>query len=153
MFTRETIQKNQQTFANNTFTHCASTTINNSTATTSSGAGSSVATSTNSPNLTGSSHASSSLSKAAIAGIAVAVVIALLLLIGIRLQKRRRPSPGKIISARHMEQAVYQIEPFLGPPPGGESTQCNQTHEMLIYGFPTTSGNCNGIHRLIRNRA
>ncbi|KIM77382.1 hypothetical protein PILCRDRAFT_618454 [Piloderma croceum F 1598] len=151
IYTRETIQKDQQTFANNTFTHCASTTIN-STATTSSGATStsnSVATSTKS---TGSSHASSSLSMASIAGIAVGGVIALLLLIGIPLRflqkRRRRPSPDKIISA-DMEQAAYQIEPFLGPPPGTAEAATASAASSHPYIEPLETGHSHSSQALL----
>jgi hypothetical protein len=139
MYTRETIQKDQQTFANNTFTHCASTTIN-STTTTSSGATSTSSSAATPTNSTSSSHTSSSLSKASIAGIAVGSVVAFLLLIVILLrflQKHRRLSPDKSIGAARpdMEQSAYHIEPFLGPPPGGESTQMQRntrdTHSWL----------------------
>jgi len=125
MYTRETIQKDQQTFANNTYTHCVSTTINNSTTTTTST--SAVATTTTSsanlPGSTGSSgRSSSSLSAGTIAGIAIGSMAALLSLLGVLfwlLWKRRRDSsfPDKISSLTQpeIEQVGYQIEPFISP--------------------------------------
>jgi len=129
IYTRETIQKNQQTFANNTYTHCASTTINNSTTSTSAVATFTPTSSAGLPGSTGSSdHSSSSLSGGTVVGIAVGSMTALLSLIGVLiwfLRKRRRDAllPDKIssLSPPEIEQVAYQIEPFLHSSSGAAS--------------------------------
>ena len=130
MYTRETIQKNQEVFAGNTFTHCASTTINNNTSVISTASATSTTTNgaavpTNPPQ---PAH-SFSLSMAAKAGIITGGIVAVLLFIGISFkffQRRRNrySSPDKIVSATclGMEQAAYQIEPFRGHL-GGKSSR------------------------------
>jgi hypothetical protein len=129
MYTRETIQKNQRAFANNTFTHCASTTINATSSTsTSSYTSSSAAMTTKSPDSAGSNRSSSSLSTGTIAGIVVGAITGLLLFVGIFLgclRKRRSDLPSDIVTSAnpYIEQSTYQIEPFLEPHPGGQSSQ------------------------------
>jgi hypothetical protein len=128
MYTRETIQKNQQVFGGNTFTHCASTTINNSTGVTS--VTSATSTTTNGAATIPTNPAQPAhLSMAAKAGIITGGIVAALLFIGILLrffQRRRNrySSPDKIVSATRpdMEQAAYQIEPFEGHL-GGKSSR------------------------------
>ena len=138
MYTRETIQKDQQTFANNTFTHCASTTTNNSTNTTSSltstattATTSSTATGTTLPALLGSNHSPSSISGGTIAGItiggaAVSLVLVAVLFFLLRRRRRSSSSPDKISSYTRpeMQQNTYQIEPFIPPSSNCKSVQC-----------------------------
>lgn len=128
MFSRETIQKNMQTYANNTFTHCASTTINNSTTSshsssatkTSAGQGPSSSSTSGQPQ----QHTSSSLPKGAIIGIAVGAAAALSILISLlvrslRKQRNTSSAPDEIQNSQisPMEQRAYQIEPYQTPAP------------------------------------
>ncbi|KIM77383.1 hypothetical protein PILCRDRAFT_825342 [Piloderma croceum F 1598] len=106
VLTMETIQKDQQAFANNTFTHCTSTTIDNSTTSVSGSttATSSSSTGTSSAN-TPSSHANTSMS-ADVIGIAAGSVTALLV-VGLLVWFFRRRA-----SYDYSYNVVHTVEPF-----------------------------------------
>jgi hypothetical protein len=119
IFTRDTIQKDQQALANNTFRSCTSTTINSTT--TASGSisvtsSSDGTTSTNSPIY--SSHANTSLSGGTIAGIITGAVTALLVVGMLVWFFRMRHSTEYLYNAVHSDE--YTVEPFASVSPYGE---------------------------------
>jgi hypothetical protein len=119
IFTKETIQKNQQTFANNTFTHCASTTINNSTnsASRSNSATTSSATTTTTSSLDQSSD-TSSISRGTIGGIVAGVTVALLVIgMFVWFLRRRRDKSDYAYNGVYpaIDEASYNVELYSPP--------------------------------------
>lgn len=128
-FTRETISKDQLTLANNTFTHCPSTTINTNTTSSVSASHSTAAASSKASKgaqVSSSTHANS-ISPGAIAGIAIGGIVVLLLaaLLAWYLRRRRQSkrTEGFFTSGERPmidEPAYHAVEPFMSTGPAGQ---------------------------------
>lgn len=120
-YTRQTVTKNHIQFSNNTFTHCASTTVSNTTSSMSSATSSSHPTSTASA---AASTASSSPVKAIITGVTLGTIVFLALAVGLLvwfIRRRRRRIFKKAVDSvqPEIDRATFNIEPFV--PYGGDS--------------------------------